>query len=88
MEERRKLIIAGKLVTSTEGALESTGAKNDLVVPAVTASSPKVATKEGVTRGRQLATSALVRQVPTLDVHILLHRQVHACKLFLFHLVL
>ena len=49
LEERRKQILAGKLVTPAEGALESTGAKNDLVVPAATASSLKVIATEGVT---------------------------------------
>ena len=67
MEERRKLIIAEKLVSSTEGDLESTGAKNDLVVPTATASSPKVATKEGVaaTTGGSAPQNTLVAAEPS-----------------------
>ena len=67
LEERRKLIIAGKMVTSTEGALESTGAKNDLVTPAATASSPKVAIGEGVaaTTGGSAPQDTLVVAEPS-----------------------
>ena len=76
MEEQRKLIIAGKMVTCTEGALESTGAKNDLVVLAATASSPKVATREGVaatTGGSAPQTTLVVAEPSPLlppDAHV------------------
>src|SRR4051812_14816083 len=71
LEERRRLLIAGKLVSSTEEALDSTGAKKEVVVPTATTYSQKVVITEGTVAmaGGSAPQTTLVIEAPSSTVH-------------------